>query len=286
MAKIKGIFYTFSGFFLVMLVIVLSLLVTSTLNQSNLRLGESGSLERMYVLDASIERILSDLDNGIEITSIWDGISQETIFTFTETLDESFLDYNSKIIGDISDLKDYIESDQPEIQFDMSLINNSEEKVPIVVEPSKFKYTHKNKNGKNILTIYPGTDIYRSIIVLNLSNSTVDPADEIEWITQNAGERFLINITYYDMDNTTGSIEETINETEINQFRIGDVIVTIGELCDNCIEIDRNNTNLTVIFGNNFGFVGEQVTVNYPRGLYVFNFSDIGIFVNSTARIS
>jgi|APSaa5957512622_1039677.scaffolds.fasta_scaffold38163_1 hypothetical protein len=285
MAKVKGIFFTFSAFFLVMLVIILSLLVASTLNQSNLRLGESGSLERMYALDVSIERMLADLDNGIEISSIWDGLTQETVFSFTETLDESFADYNSRLIANISDMKDYIEADQPEIQFDLDKISNSEEKVPILIEPSKFRYTHRNKNGKNVLTIYPGTDIYRTLFVINLSNATVDPSDGVEWITQSAGERFMVNITYYDTDNNTDSIEELINETEVNQFRIGDVILTIGELCDNCIELDRNNTNITVNFGNNFGFVGEQVTVNYPRGLYVMNFSDIGIFINATPRI-
>jgi hypothetical protein len=286
MGRVKGVFFTFGGFFLAMLIIVLSLLVASTLHQSNVRLAESGSLERMYVLDTSLERVMRDLDNGVTGTMYWQVLGGDTLFWISENLDEEFSEYNSEFFSEMERLENFIESDQSEIEFDLSLINNGNEKLPLYIEPSAFEYTHLNEDGKTILTIQPTAYIAQEIFELNLTNVTVNPLDAIDWSTSNPGEDLTLNITIHDESGYTTSIEEGLNRSKINVFEINnDMTLTIGELCEACVQVNRKNTNLTITFKGYFDYSGELLTFNYPQGLYTMNFSDIGIFVNATPRL-
>ena len=117
MARIRGVFFTFGGFFLVMLVVILALLVVKTLNQSNDRLTESGSLERVFTLSNSLDKMISKVNNGIIYDLTWDPVQNLTILTITENLDSGFNDYGNLFNSDMQDLINFVEGNQPEISF-------------------------------------------------------------------------------------------------------------------------------------------------------------------------
>ena len=284
MAGVKGIFFTFGGFFLVMLVLVLSLLVVTTLQQSNTRLTESGSIERVYMLDRSLHRTIADMDNGLSAKLQWNTGLNLSIVSIAENLDTDFDDYNSYFYSEMQELSSFVESDQPEIKFNLSLIHNSEEKNPVQVKPHDFKYTHLNREGRNILTVYPGTYLPTAGLMVVLSNETlIDPP--IDWTIQNPGN-FTFNVTVTDNESNTSKVIEGLNPALVNEFIVnGNINITVGALCYSCIEFDRDNSNVTISLVTYLPYAAEQVMLTYPRGLYEINFTDLGVYLNATPRI-
>ncbi|MBS3172312.1 hypothetical protein J4438_01880 [Candidatus Woesearchaeota archaeon] len=279
----KGIFFTFSAFFLVMLVVVLSLLVTKTLHQSNLRLSESGSLDRIYMLKVSLDRIISGIDDGITINLFWNDETNSTDLTISESINTNFANYGSSFYSDMQTLSNFVEADQPEINFDLSKVYGNSEKIPIIVDPNNFRYTHINENNDVLLRIYPGS--YLSQVKLGVTQLN-DVGSEIDWVTQNPGDDFVLNLTISDKNGDTTSETYLLNSTLVNTFRLNNKMdLTIGVLCAQCVELDRSNTNITTTFIATFPYSGEMLTVNYPQGLYLMNFSNLEILVNSTPRI-
>nr|MBA4405475.1 hypothetical protein [Nanoarchaeum sp.] len=279
----KGIFFTFSAFFLVMLVVVLSLLVVKTLQQSNERLGESGSLDRLYLLKVSIDNIISKLDNGLTMDISWDTNTNSTNLKIAETLDTDFTNYGSSFYSRMQSLSSYIQNDQQEISFDLSKVYNSTEKIPIIAEPNNFRYTHINQNDRVILAVYPGT--YLSRVGLNITQTSASNPT-VQWLTQNPGSDFIFNLTLIGTNGNATTTNYALNSTSINRFLINNQInLTIGSLCTQCIELDRNNATISTSLVATFPYSGEMITVNYPRGLYLINFSDLNVLINNTPRI-
>ena len=173
MAKVKGIFFTFSSFFLAMLVVTLAILLSTTLKQSNSRLIESGSLERVYLLDFSLERVIRKIDNGITASLDFGSSPNDTILIISENLTTSFNNYSNNFLAEMDELASFTSTDQPEIQFDLSLISNSNEKIPLVINPG-FKYTHINDQGDNLLTIDLGNNVRIANVYLDLKNAAFE----------------------------------------------------------------------------------------------------------------
>jgi len=284
MAKVKGIFFTFGGFFLVMLVIVLSLLVATTIQQSNDRLAESGSLERLYVLDHSIQKVLSNIDNGILYKLQWSDPINYTVVSIIENLDEGFDDYGSNFYSEVQEFSNFVETDQPEITFELSKIYNSTNKIPIIVRPYNLEYSHINRGGKNVVTITPNTYMSEASVSLILENSSITNTS-VNWVTQNTGN-YTLNITIIDQYSNASTSTYSLNENLLNEFIINNQAnITIGGTCQGCIELERGNLNITLQFLTYLPYAAEQVTLTYPKGLYLINFSDIGVSMNSTPRI-
>jgi len=284
MARIKkGIFFTFSAFFLVMLIMVLSLLVARTLQQSNDRLVESGSLDRIYMLKVSLDSIISKLNNGLTIELDWNKNINSTELKISETLNTNFADYGSSFYSRMQSLSTFIEADQPEIKFDLTKIYNSTEKIPIIIQPNNFRYTHINRNNSVILTVYPGS--YLSRLDLNISQPT-SSSSTFEWVTQNPGNDFILDLTLIDMNGNSTTNVYNLNSTSINRFILNGLInLTIGELCTQCIELNRNNVTISTSMVSTVPYNGEMFTVTYPRALYIINFSDLNVLINNSPRI-
>jgi len=285
MARIRGVFFTFGGFFLVMLVVILALLVAKTLNQSNDRLTESGSLERVFALSNSLDKMIAKVDNGITYDLTWDSTQNLTILTITEDLDSEFNDYGNSFNSNMQDLINFVEGNQPEISFDYPLIYNSTNKIPLIIKPNGILYTHFNNAGENVLIISPVTAMPVINLEIELNSENLD-VNGIQWTTQNFGSNSSISITVSDSVGGSDSISEMIDETQINVFTINnDLTITVGELCDSCIEINRGGINITSTFSTPLIYVGEQTTIHYPKATYQIDFEDIGIFLNNTPRI-
>jgi hypothetical protein len=283
MANVKGIFLTFSGFFLVMLVVTLSILVATTLQQSNDRLMESGSLERIYALDTSLERVVADLENQIDYDLYWDDNTFAFELYLTETLNSNFNDYGSNFSSDLQSLISFVESDQQEIAFFSTAVYNSNEKLPLVVKPHGFKYTHLNQGGENVLVVYPQT--YVSYIEFDLVLPEDDFGSGIQWITQNPGDGMTFVLSVEDEDGDIDIFEQNISSDSVNEFEVGGVDITVNGLCNRCVELDRNSREVVSTFHVSFPSSSELPTLNYPSGLYVLDFPELGIYLNSTSRI-
>jgi hypothetical protein len=282
MAKVKGIFLTFSGFFLVMLIVTLSLLFATTLQQSNTRLMESGSLERVYALDTSLERVISNIDNEIDYELYWNNATLSFDLSITEILDSNFEDYGSDFYSNFLDLVSFVESDQLEIMFYPSIIYNSEEKLPLLIKPHNFKYTHLDQ-GENILTVYPGT--YVPYVEWSLVLPSDDLGSGIQWTTQSPGDDMSFVLYVEDKDGDTDRFEQNISINSTNVFMVNGIEIKIGELCSQCMELDRNSKEVISTFNTKFTSSPDMPTLNYPTGLYVLDFEELGIYLNSTPRI-
>jgi hypothetical protein len=284
MAKVKGIFFTFSAFFLVMLIVVLSLLVASALHQSNLRLMESGSIERVYDLDVSLERVIRGLDDGIDINLIWDDSTNTSILTISEFIDSDFSNYGSEFYSELVDLSNFVESDQPEISFDLDTIYNGSQKIPLRIEPIGFKYNHLESSGGTVLSIDPVIYVPSMSFEIYLPNTTMGSG--ITWTTQNAGGDFEFNISVSDRSGGSDSMSQMLNSTLENRFTIGSgITIIVGQACEQCVTLDGTTNNMNVNFSTRFFFSGETLTVNYPKGLYIMNFSGPGVYLNNSPRI-
>lgn len=279
----KGIFYTFGAFFLVMLVVVLSLLVTQTLHQSNDRLSESGSMDRIYMMKVSLDKLISSIDNGMNINLSWNYQTNNTDLAISETLNTNFSDYGTDFYSEMQSLADFVESDQPEIEFDLSKVYNSTERIPIVTEPNNFRYTHINENNNIGLRIYPG--VYLSQVQLNITQLN-NTGTNVQWLTQNPGNDFLLDLSIFDSNGNRTSYSYLLNSTLQNTFRINNRMdLKIGVLCTQCLELSRNSTPISVSFIGSFPYTGEMITVNYPRETYLIDFDNLNILINSSPRI-
>jgi hypothetical protein len=283
MAKVKGIFLTFSGFFLVMLVVALSVLVATTLQQSNARLMESGSLERVYVLDTSLERVIADIKNQIDYDLYWDDDTFAFELHLTETLNSNFDDYGNNFSSDLQSLISFVELDQSEITFFPSAVYNNDEKLPVVVKPHGFKYTHLNQGGETVLVAYPRT--YIPYIEFDLVLPETDFGSGIQWTTQNPGDGMTFVLSVEDSDGDIDTFEQNISINSTNEFEVGGVDIIVGRLCNQCVELDRNSNEVISTLRTRFPFSSEIPTLNYPTGLYILDFRELGVYLNSTPRI-
>ena len=288
MVKVRGVFFTLGGFFLIMLIILMSLILSSTMHQSNLRLGESGSLERVYMLDSSLSRVLRSMDNNINI-SIDDSSLEKTIVSIVESPTGLYSQYNSEFFTELTSLEADMPYglEQPEIVFYLSKITNPDEKLPLILNPHYINYSHIEEDGNVALVIYPETYYTKIVISLYFPEDEID-SDEIEWTVSstNSGPGSIFNITVSDYTGQTYSEEDYLNLDEINRFIINeDVEVTVGNLCYSCIKVEMKEIH--IISNTTFELLPsyETTSVNYKKGLYIMNFSDIGIYLNKSVKI-
>ena len=293
MDKLKrGVFYTLAGFFLVSLVLFLSILLTITINQSNQRLTEAGGFERIIAMDDSIIKLLKDLEDGIDIT-LEEIISENESITnlvIIESPNQDFANYGNTFYINLQNLRDYIESDQSEIKFDINKVYNTTNKINFLIKPDNLQYTHiqeKSSNGTLIEIIAPPT-LTNSIISINLNNYQVNSSNLITWSLQNSGA-FNITILLTDDVNYLETLNASIDIDNNNTFTINynsqTAEVNVGEYCLRCITIDRGGFNITSEFSTNLDYLGETVTVNYPQGTYTMDFINLNILVNKTPRM-
>jgi len=277
----KGIFFTFGALFLAMLILALSILGTSTLNQANLRLLEAGSFARVYSLDKSLQRVINNLDEGIDILVITNNDTGNSNITLSETLDTNFEAYNTEFLTNIENLASFIESDEEKIKFNLSLINNETEKVPLIIKPHNIKYTHMMKNNENFIVVYFTESIPSLGFDLTLPNSQVA---SIDWQNDYPGSDVTFYINATGQNGITYSLEEGLSlaEGDVNKFKVGPTFITVKE---GYLELDRANTLVQSTFGASLPYLNDMVTVNYPEGLYKINFTETGIFINSTIRV-
>ncbi|MBT4631150.1 hypothetical protein HOC06_02925 [Candidatus Woesearchaeota archaeon] len=269
-----------------MLIILMSIILSSTMNQSNLRLGESGSLERVYMLDSSLSRVLRSMDNNINI-SIDDSSPEKTIVSIVESPTGLYSQYNSEFFTELNALESFMFGEQPEIVFYLSKITNPDEKLPLILNPHYINYSHIEEDGNVALVIYPETYYTKIVISLYFPEDEID-SDEIEWTVSstNSGPGSIFNITVSDYTGQTYSEEDYLNLDEINRFIINeDVEVTVGNLCYSCIKVEMGEIH--IISNTTFELIPsyETTSVNYKKGLYIMNFSDIGIYLNKSVKI-
>ncbi|MFH1376144.1 MAG: hypothetical protein ABIH25_00755 [Candidatus Woesearchaeota archaeon] len=287
----KGSFFTLSGFLLVSLILVLSILYSQTLNQSNDRLMEAGSLERISSLERSLGRTIKEMDNGIDISL--ERIGEIPILTqinITETINSSFEEYGSDFYDSILDLKSYLESDQQEIILNPDILYSPNEKIPILFKPHNIKYSHYNSNDKINVKITTDVVSQNYELYLHLLNEKINHDRNIEWIIQNPVNESTINkisltIIASDYDGYTTNISKNISNTEHNQFRVSGCEIDFNTLTPSSIDIDYDKPYIISLLTIPIALF-EEVTANYPAGLVLMNFTEINIFKNRTVRIA
>lgn len=289
----KGVFYTISGFFLVSLVLILSILVTTAIQQSNQRLTEAGGFERIISLDESLVKTINNLDNGLTITLEEQEINSEyvTLLQITEQPNQDFSDYTSNFQTNLQNLESYVESDQPEIQFDLTKLYNSTNRLSIFVKPHSLVYTHVKDSSSNrtLIKIEPPETLTDTEITIDLGNYQVNGTNILNWASTQYPGSFNFTVTVVDDFGYSESEIANIDLSRNNTFTISytgrQAQVQIGQLCYQCIKIDHGGFNITSTFSTNLEDLGESVTVNYPTGLYTINFSNLGIYVNKTPSL-
>ncbi len=286
MARIKGVFFTFGGFFLVMLVFVLALLVATTIHHANDRLRESGSLERLYILDHSIEKVIRDLEVVDNVSIVWSDDENLTTITISENLYEDFSDYKTDLETDFNELSSFVTADQPEITFNANKLFNATNRLTLLVKPNDLIYTHINEGGETVLMISQGTFVPVKSFIIHLRDSNLVGGSEIDWITKHSGEELLLNITVIDQNGNSYSSSDYINDSLSNEVLINNQIpLTVSDGCVGCIKIDRNSQNITTTFIGKLIFLGDMSTLNLPENTYSINFSNLGVYLNKSPRI-
>ncbi|MCD4759660.1 hypothetical protein K8R33_02140 [archaeon] len=273
-----------------MLVLFLSLLVSTALQQSNLRILESGSLERVSLLDNSLKEVISGIDNGMTYTLERALLDGRTIITISERINPEFSSYGNEFSAEIDELIAFIEEDQTEISFNKSLVYSNSEKIPLIVKPNNLRYTHLNKKGSTILTIYPGTPYNTANVSLVFPDDIVDKKG-IEWIESHTGE-FILKLKVTGSNGISDYLEADVIDYKFeNKFKVAlsgnpnNVWIYFGRKCEKCIEVEVGTVTANSTFSTNISCTEGQQTLNYPTGLYEINFTDLGIFLNGTPRL-
>lgn len=283
MAGLKGMFFATAGFFIVSLIIVLAIFVSLTVLQSTQRLAESGGLERINTLEKSLERTIASMDSGIEVSipMIDLGNTTSTELNITETIGGTYATFRTDYYNSLLALESFIETDQPEIQIDPSVVFGLEEKIPILTGSQNIRYTHIDNGGKVGVKVTSGFPTYYYELHLNLPEETIDSKKGIEWITQAtpAGAEYhtRLIISAEDKDGSIFHFDENLSITELNQFIIGSCNLDVNQISRTSLELGCDNT-----YGINLvlrpTLFPESLTARFPPGLVYINFSEIDIY--------
>lgn len=293
MGRIKGMFFTVSGFFIVTIVLVLALFVSLTLLQSNERLAEAGGMERVFILDKSLESAILKMDSGINvnITKRFGGFVPLPYVPYTvnitEILGEPFSLYGEDFYNELIELESHVENDQPEISIDPSIVYNSEEKIPIIIEPHDIRYTHVDHGGDVGIEMTPmGHPLYTFDVYLHLYEEIINPETGVEWVIQNPQEgfRIVVRINAVDEEGNRANISQGISLTEVNHFRVEGCDVYFNRIAPSTYEATCDSTTL-ITTGFSPILLRQMVTAGYPVGLVIFDFDTLGIYKNDTMRI-
>jgi hypothetical protein len=284
MVKMKGSFYTISGFLLVTLILTLSFILSSTLKQSNDRTIEAASLERAYNLEKSLNKLISKIDNNINIniTDIGDPPTTSQII-IRETINNTFENYGQDFHNSLLNLKSFIESNSNNIVLQPSILFTPSEKIPIVFTPYNLRYTHYNNSNRLGIKLTTDVSIHIYEININFLEETLSPNQTIDWITQNPGNDISITITATDYLNTTTTISKNLS-ADINEFSIGSCDISVNSYSPSSLDIDCIRA-IDLELKSIPPYLDEQVTANYPAGLLLINISDFNILKNNSVRI-
>ncbi len=235
MGKIKGVFFTLSTLLIIGLLLTMSLFVALTIKQSNERLIEAGSLERVYILERSIANTITGIDNGI-LTKV--NTQGSTIkINISENSTNQFINYGSTFLNELTTFRNYVELTQPEISINPSQIANGTETLPIIIMPYNSRYTHLNKTGNVSIQLTNQVLIPNYEIYLNLPSETVS---SIVWTTQNVGDRNLnASIVVTDKNSAVRKLNATMSSTLLNKFTAGKCTIQFYQLT---VEINCDNT--------------------------------------------